>query len=131
MTRVIILTVLTFCVGTLLACTHVNPDLIYGTYVATYPFGHDTLTLERGGHFNQKIEGDGQGAQAFSGTWQYSQRDGSIEFHHLGCIADGFGKLKDDWRTDVMDSSYQPVERLWFRLTINSGARFPYVKQRT
>jgi hypothetical protein len=129
MTRAIGSIVLTLCIATTLACTHVSSDAVYGTYVATYPFGSDTLTLGRDGHFNQLIAVTGQGRQAFSGTWQYSQREGYIQFHHLGCVADGFGKLKGDWRTDVMEMSYQSVERSWFKLSINSGARFPYIKQ--
>ncbi len=35
----------------MLACTRVNPEVIYGKYVATYPFGNDTLTLGSDGHF--------------------------------------------------------------------------------
>ena len=131
MTRLIGFIALTFCLATMLACTRVSPEVVYGTYLATYPFGRDTLTLARDGHFLQTIEVDGQGKWTLSGTLQYSQRDGYIEFHHLGCVADGFGKLKNDWRPDTMDYSYQPVRRSWFKVTINSGAPFPYLKQRT
>jgi hypothetical protein len=129
MSRAISFAVLLSFIASLLACTRANPEAVYGTYVATYPFGRDTLALRRDGRFDQRIEVDGQGTQAFNGTWQYSQHDGRVQFHHLGCVADGFGKLKDDWRTDVMETADQPVERYWFRLTINSGARYPYIKQ--
>ena len=131
MIRTLGLIVLTLCAGLMLACTHVSPDRIYGTYIATYPFGTDTLMLERDGHFSQRIEVAGQGAQSFNGTWRYNQKDSSIEFHGLGCLADGIGHLKNDWRTDVMENSFQAVERSWFKLVINSGARFPYIKQST
>ena len=129
MSRAIGFLLLLSCIASMLGCTRVRPDAVYGTYVATYPFGRDTLNLRRDGRFDQQIEVDGQGKQSVSGTWQYSQRDGYVEFHHLGCVADGFGKLKDDWRTDVMETSDQPVERFWLKVTINSGARYPYVKR--
>lgn len=129
MTRAISLLFLLLCTAGVLACTHVSPKAVHGTYQATYPFGRDTLTLRDDGRFDEQIEVYGQGTQPFNGTWQYSKREGYVEFHHLGCVADGFGKLKDDWRTDVMEFSYQSVARHWFRLTINSGAPYPYIKQ--
>jgi hypothetical protein len=130
MTRALNFIMIILCIVSTLACTHVNPDLLYGTYVAAYPFGTDTLTIGREGHFSQRIEVTGQGAQTFNGTWQYSQKDSSIEFHGIGSVADGFGHLKNDWRTDVIENSFQAVERSWFKIVINSGARVPYVKQR-
>ena len=129
MIRTFGLIALTLCAASMLACTHLGPERLYGTYVASYPFGTDTLILERDGHFSQRIEITGQGTQTFNGSWQYSQKDSSVEFHGLGCVADGFGHLKNDWRTDVMQNSFQAVERSWFKVIINSGARFPYIKQ--
>jgi hypothetical protein len=104
-------------------------EKIPGTYVAAYPFGRETLVLNSDGSFSQKVEIPGEPPVTSSGTWTFDTKDSRIKFKGLVFVVDGFGHLKRDWRTSQPDFASLPAEILWFKITINSGAEYPYVKQ--
>lgn len=108
--------------------THVPIDGVEGTYVASYPFGTETLTLNHDGSLIQRVEIKGQPQITVKGSWSFDPQMGYVTFHEYMQVADGFGKLRTNWR-DVPHEATEPVERIFLRIVINSGAQFPYIKR--
>ena len=104
-------------------------DDVFGTYIASYPFGTETLTFNHDMTFVQHVQitGDPKAAN-MKGTWSFDSNTSYVELHDYLQAADGFGKLRPDWRK-VSAMAYEPVERQFFKIIINSGAEYPYMKQ--
>jgi hypothetical protein len=104
---------------------------VHGTYVATYPFGTDTITLNSDGTLVQQvvIAGDPPPESA-RGHWSFDPSNGYVTFDVYLQVDNGFGKLNGTWRTPHHGSAASlPVEKSLFGMTMGSGAQHPYVKQ--
>lgn len=119
----------------LVSCsTHVPLKDLYGSYVASYPFGKEELTLNPDFTFVQKVTIHGQKPTIAHGQWKFdsinSSADSYVDLYGSMWVVDGFDHLRSDWRkiNPGMTASL-PAELLWFRVTLNSGGDYPYVKQ--
>jgi hypothetical protein len=121
--------VVTFVLAMLIGCSTTVPSgKVYGTYVASYPFGTATLTLNRDGSFTQRATIKGQPPATVQGSWSFDPIHSKITMHGAMNVIDGYGHLNNDWRT-TDDLPEVPVERLWFKINIESSTEYPYVKQ--
>jgi len=101
----------------------------YGTYVASYPFGTETITLNRDGTFVQRVEIKQEQALTVQGTWDFDPKESHANFYGALIVADGFDHLRSDWRTVTAGIVSLDVERRWFKVVMGSAATYPYVKQ--
>jgi hypothetical protein len=97
-----------------------------GRYVASYSFGTDTLTLKADHTFSQLVT-VGDEEKTIAGEWRKRESDGYLQLERWLMVPDGFGERNPDWMTP--DRASLPVERIWGRLEINSGAPHPYRKR--
>jgi hypothetical protein len=112
------------------ACSMAVPqEEVYGTYVASYPFGTDTLVLNRNGTFEQLVALKNEQPVTVRGSWDFDPEESRIRMYDSLVVADGFGKLRSDWRKVGPGVASLPVKRLWFKLVIGSGGEHPYVRQ--
>jgi hypothetical protein len=104
---------------------------VYGTYVATYPFGTDTITLNRDGTLDQQVVITGDPPPEIAhGHWSFDPSNGYVTFDVYLQVDNGFGKLNRTWRTPHHGlAASLPIEKILFRMTMGSGAQYPYVKQ--
>ena len=111
--------------------TTVPIEKVYGTYVASYPFGTDTIMLDRDGTFVQKVVVyDDPPPAVTKGHWEFDAKKSHVNFDRYLPIDDGFGRLNKNWRTPNEGvAAVLPVERLFFRTVMSSGAEYPYFKQ--
>jgi len=114
-----------------LGCSITVPqDEVYGTYVASYPFGNETLTLNRDQTFLQQAVINGQAPVTAHGRWVFDSADSRVNFYGSMQVVDGIGHLRSDWRTIGPGlTGSMSVERIWFRVQIGSGGEYPYVKR--
>jgi len=77
----------------------VPTEKMYGTYVASYPFGTETITLNRDGTFVQCVAIKQEHPVTVRGTWDFDPRESRANFHGAMIVADGFDQLRTDWRT--------------------------------
>jgi hypothetical protein len=105
----------------------VPADRLYGTYVASYPFGTDTITLSRDGTFIQQIAVRQEQTVTVHGKWDFDRKESRVGFDDALVIDDGFGHLRPDWRKPGIASL--EVEEQWFRVVMNSGSAYPYLKR--
>lgn len=72
-------------------------DEVFGTYVASYPFGTETLILNRDMTLVQRVQinGDPQ-AVVIKGSWSFDPSTSYVEFHDHLEVTDKFGKLSSD-----------------------------------
>jgi hypothetical protein len=116
--------------GTLMGCsTKVASEKVYGSYVASYPFGTETITLNRDGSVVQLVVINGQPPVTVHGTWEFDPEASRVNFSGLMVVADGFGHLRNDWQTVRAGTVSRDVELHWFRVVMASGATYPYVKR--
>jgi hypothetical protein len=102
---------------------------LYGNYIASYPFGKEELTLNRDDTFVQTVAVNGQAAAVSRGSWRFDSVHSQVKFYGLMRVADGFGQLRDDWRTIPPEpTGALPAELLWFRVELGGGD-YTYVKQ--
>jgi hypothetical protein len=113
----------------LVGCMRVPAETVYGTYVATYPFGTDTITLNRDGTFVQRVAIKQEKPLTVSGTWDFDPRESRANFYGALIMADGLDHLKSDWQTPTPGIVSLDVERRWFKVVIGSAATYPYVRQ--
>ena len=114
----------------LISCfTNVPPEKVYGTYVASYPFGTETLTLNQDGSFVQQVAIKGQPPVTVQGSWSSEPNNKHVILKGSMMVVDGFGKLRSDWRIVPSGIVAISTERLWFRVVLNSGGQYPYIKQ--
>jgi hypothetical protein len=106
-------------------------EKVYGTYVATYPFGTDTITLNRDGTLVQEVVITGEPPpEVARGRWSFDPSNGYVTLDVYLPVDNGFGKLNGKWRIPNHGlAAALPVEKLLFRTIMGSGAQHPYVKQ--
>jgi len=104
-------------------------DQVYGTYIASYPFGTDTLTLNRGGTFAQTVEITGQQPATVHGRWEFDSEESRANLYGAMIIADGFDHLRKDWQAVTPGIVSLDVEKHWFKILMGSAATHPYVKR--
>ena len=111
--------------------TTVPIEKVYGTYVASYPFGTDTITLNRDGTFAQKVVVyDDPPPAVTQGHWEFNAKRSHVTFDRHLPMDEGFGRLDKNWRTPHEGiAAILPVEILFFRIVLGSGANYPYYKQ--
>ena len=107
----------------------VEPDEVYGVYVASYPFGTENLTLQRDGNFVQHVTIENQTTATAKGSWRFDANESRITFSGSMVVLDGFDRLRSDWRTVTPGVVSMDVERHWFRVLLASAQKYPYVKQ--
>jgi len=107
----------------------IPPNKVYGTYRASYPFGIETITLNSDGNFMQHVTIKDQTPITIHGKWDYDAQGSRVNLDGFKAVVDGFGRLKDDWRTVKPGIASFDVEMHWFRIVMASAAANPYVKQ--
>jgi len=119
---------LLFLTVTIAGCSRgVKRDDVYGTYLASYPFGTEIITLKRDGSFVQRVTIENQPSATVQGTWQFDQKESRLTLS--GSMVDGFDRLRNDRR--VVDPGVVSVNvgRHWSKVLMASAAKYPYVKQ--
>ena len=128
--RTLWVALLSICVLTIGCSGRLSRENLLGSYSASYPFGREDLTLNNDGTFLQKVMVDGQGPVVARGRWEFDPKHSQVDFHGLMWVADGFGHLRDNWRTISPGlTASLPAEQIWLRITLNSGASYPYLKR--
>ena len=108
----------------------VPAEKVYGTYVASYPFGTETLTLNRDGTFVQQVHMKNEHPVTVRGSWSFDPKEKSrVDLYGLMFVVDGFSELRSDWRTVKPGLASFGVQRRWFKVMMGSAGRYPYVKQ--
>jgi hypothetical protein len=108
--------------------TRVPAERVYGTYVASYPFGTSTLALNRDGGFVQSVTIGSEIPVTVRGSWSFDAVRSKLALRGAMNIVDGFGHLSGDWRA-TGDFPAIPVEVLWLRINIETSEGSPYIKQ--
>ena len=119
-----------FC--TLIGCsTHVPIEKVYGSYVASFPYGTEILMLNRDGSFVQTVKVNREKPVVARGRWEFDQDgdDSRLTLHGAMVVDDGFGGLRNDWQRPVSALVAPSVEIDWFRVVIASGEVHRYEKQ--
>jgi hypothetical protein len=113
-----------------LGCSLTVPtEEVYGTYVRSYPFGTETITLNRDGTFAQRVAIKQEEPVTVRGTWDFDPKESRASFYGALLVTDGFGNLRKDWRTVTTGIVSLDVERHWFKIVMASAETYPYVKQ--
>jgi len=107
----------------------VPAERVYGTYIASYPFGTETITLNGDGTFVQRVAIRQEQPVTVRGTWEFDPKESRANFHRVMIVTDGFDHLRSDWRTVTTGIVSLDVERRWFRVLMDSAATYPYIKQ--
>jgi hypothetical protein len=107
----------------------VPAEEVYGSYVASYPFGREMITLNRDGTFVQSVVIKEEQPLTVRGTWNFDPKESRANFYGAVIVADGFDHLRNDWRTPTTGLVSLDVERHWFRIVMASAATYPYNKQ--
>ncbi|MCU1309320.1 MAG: hypothetical protein JWO20_445 [Candidatus Angelobacter sp.] len=123
------LTIASLCLLVSGCATKVSTDKVSGTYLASYPFGSEQLTLNPNGTFVQKVVLNGEEPAEQQGSWIFDPETSYVTFRNLAVVADGFGNRIDNWRNSKPIASSLPVERFYFKIRISDSAKFPYTKQ--
>ena len=97
--------------------------------MASYPFGTETITLNRDGTFVQRVAINQEQPLAVRGTWDFDTNKSRANLYGSMIVADGFDHLRSDWRTVTAGVDSLDVERQWFRVVMGSAATYPYIKQ--
>lgn len=102
-----------------------SAENVVGTYVASWPFGTDTITLNIDGTFVQQVEVNNEPRRGtIKGSWTLTDR--YVRLDTYLAIADGFGKFNSKWRDP--SKATLPIDTLFFITLMNSGAVHPYVR---
>ncbi|MBI3476056.1 MAG: hypothetical protein HY010_10005 [Acidobacteria bacterium] len=107
----------------------VPAETMVGTYVASHPFGIETITLNADGTFVQRVAIQQEQPMTIRGTWDFDPKESRAHLYGSMTVADGFGHLRSDWRTVTAGVDSLDVERHWFRVVMGSAATSPYIKQ--
>lgn len=108
----------------------VSTEKVYGTYVAKYSFGTDTLKLDRNGSFIQTVAIENEPTQTVSGHWSFDSKISYAKFYGLMIVDDGNGRLNRTWRTPISTLVEMDIERHGFKIVMESAGAAPYVKER-
>jgi maltose-binding protein MalE len=104
-------------------------EKVYGTYVASYPFGTETITLNRDGTFVQQVAIRPEQPVTVHGTWDFDAKESRANFYGAMVVTSPFGHLSKDWRTVTGGIVSLDVEKHWFRFVMGSALPYPYVKE--
>ena len=108
----------------------VPQDQVYGRYVATYPFGTETLVLNRDGSYEQQFAVEAQPQVTTHGTWGFdSKHQSRVTLREFVNVHAGFGKLNSNWRTEQSGIASLGIEIQWFKVIMGGGGDYPYIKQ--
>ena len=107
----------------------VSAEKVYGTYIASYPFATETITLNRDGTFVQRVAIKQDQPVTVRGTWDFDPKESRVSLYGAMLLVDGFDHLRGDWRTVTTGIVSWDVERHWFRVVMHSASAYPYVKQ--
>ena len=119
-----------FC--TLSGCsTHVPVEKVYGSYILSYPYGTETLTLNRDGTFVQAIAVNREKPVTARGRWEFDEgkEESRLTLHGAMIVDNGFGGLRDDWQRPVAGLVAPSVEIDWLRVVIAYGGAQRFRKQ--
>ena len=110
---------------------NVPAEKVYGIYVASYPFGTETITLKRDGTFVQSIAIEQKETVTVRGTWELETgtEETRVTFHGARVVDDNFDHPKKGWQTAPTGLWSLSVEMHWFCIVMASGFAHPYVKQ--
>lgn len=118
---------LAFCITGCAFSTTVPASEVIGEHVAEYAFGTDRLVILEGGEFRQTVT-VGRQSVVQRGDWRIE--DGKLVLHRWIDLADEAGELNAGWHRNVVAEVALPVERIWFRVVVGSGASIAYRKVR-
>lgn len=118
----------------------VPSERVYGTYVASYPYGKETLILNADGSYEQRIVVHDLVPILRRGSWSFDPKCGnawSINPLERTCVVlrdflavdNGIGQLKNNWEAEKPGIAYLGVEVIWFHIVIGSGSDYAHVKQ--
>jgi hypothetical protein len=107
----------------------VPAEKVYGTYVASYPFGTETITLNRDGTFVQSVVIGPEQPATVRGAWEFDSGDSRATFHGFMIVTDGFDHVRTDWRVVAKGLVSLDIEEHWFRVVMGSASTYPYIKQ--
>jgi hypothetical protein len=102
---------------------------VNGVYVATYPFGTDTISLKSDGTFSQRVAITHKEPLTVYGTWDFDAKESRASFRGVLLVTDNFDHLRSDWQTVTSGIVSFDIERRYFRVLMNSSATYPYLKQ--
>ncbi len=88
---------------------------IVGVYVAKYPSGTETLTLNADGSFLQEVvlkEPQDNTPITRTGSWTWDESAQYLRLRNCMAVGDGFGDIRPTFRTDSGCSL--PAERRWW-----------------
>lgn len=110
---------------------NVPVETVYGAYVASYPYGTETITLNRDGTFVQSIAIKQETTVTVRGTWEFESgtRETRVTFHGARVVDNGSDHPMKDWQTAPIGLVSLDIETLWFRVEMDSGSAHPYMKQ--
>jgi hypothetical protein len=113
-----------------LGCGMIVPaDEVYGRYVATYPFGIESITLNRDGTFVQSMSVGKGNPVTVRGKWEFDQQDSRANLYGAMVVTDGSDQLRANWQNASSGIVSMDVEKHWFTVVMNSGSTYPYSKQ--
>jgi len=107
----------------------VQSERVYGSYAASYPFGTETLVLNRDGTFVQQVTIKNEPPAAARGSWKFDPANSRVDLYGSMIVVDGFGKLRNDWRNVKPGVVSMDVEMHWSKILMGSAGKYPYVKQ--
>jgi hypothetical protein len=107
----------------------VRPEKVPGTYVASYPFGTEKLTLNADGTFLQEVTINSEVPETVRGSWKFDGHDSRVNLYGSMVVVDGFGALRRDWRIVASGFVSMDVEMHWSKILIGSAGECPYIKQ--
>jgi hypothetical protein len=110
---------------------NVPAEEVYGTYVASYPYGTETVTLNRDGTFVQSIAIKQETTVTVQGTWEFESGTGEtrVTFHGARVVDSGSDHPKKDWQTAPTGLVSLDISIIWFHVQMATGDAHPYMKQ--
>jgi hypothetical protein len=108
---------------------HVPVEKVYGEYLASYPYGTETLKLNRDGTFVQTVVINRGNPVVAGGTWEFDQSDSRVTLYGAMSVDNGFGNLRSDWQRTDLGLWSEDVELHWFRVEMGSAEAYPLFKQ--
>ena len=105
---------------------------VYGTYVASYPYGTSTIVLHRNGTFTQRVALKEHVPVEVQGQWHFgrsSYSKGSVVFDGSLDVQDGFGHLNRRWRAPNKGLDARPLSMMWLRIQMDDSSVYQYIKQ--
>jgi len=109
--------------------THVPVEKVFGTYVASYPYGTETITFRPDYSFIQTVIIQHGKPVTAQGHWEFDPKESRIAYTRAMIVDDGFGGRRPDWQKLSDGLISFDVETHWVHIEIGSGLPYPYMKQ--